>query len=247
MKISARFSTRFSTFGCLLVLSTWAVRAASPPGATAFEGMDTSITPGDDFYGYTNGGWLASVQIPADRASYGVDEQLADLNEKRIAELIREAGNANPSVGSDARKVADYYASFMDEAAIEARGVSVVKPLLERIDRIADRAALARFLGGTLRADVDILNNTKLYTDNLFGLWVAQDLDDPSRYLPFLVQGGLGMPDRDYYLKDSPDMSADRSHYQGYIAAILKLAGEADADRRRARFLDSSTRSHRSM
>jgi putative endopeptidase len=220
--------------GLLFILAAAAAQGASPAATTPFEGLDQSVAPGNDFYAYANGAWLNSAQIPADRASYGVDERLAELNEKRIADLIRQLAGTHPPAGSDAHKIADYYDSFMDEAAIEARGLAAVKPILDQIGGIADRAALARFLGGTLRADVDILNSTNLYTDNLFGLWVAQDLDDPTRYLPFLLQGGLGMPDRDYYLQDSPQMSQDRSHYQGYIAAVLKLASEPDADRKAA-------------
>ena len=103
--------------------------------------------------------------------------------------------------------------------AIEARGLAVLKPQLDRIAAISDRVRLARYLGSTLRADVDVLNATALDTDNVLGLWVAQDLDDPSRYAPFLLQGGLGMPDRDYYLVDSPHMADVRSHYRAHIAA----------------------------
>jgi predicted metalloendopeptidase len=97
-------------------------------------------------------------------------------------------------------------------------------PLLKEIDAINDRAALARALGSTLRADVDVLNNTNLYTENLFGLWVAQDLSEPTHYSPFLLQGGLGMPDRDYYLNSSQKMADIRTQYQAHIAAVLSLA-----------------------
>src|ERR1039457_751378 len=130
----------------------------------------------------------------------------------------------------------------MDEAGIEARGLKVLKPRLDRIASIADRRALARYLGSTLRADVDVLNATNLHTDNLLGLWVAQDLDDPSRYLPFLLQGGLGMPDRDYYLVDSPHMAEIRERYRAHIVAVLKLAGIADAEQKAAGIYDLELR-----
>ena len=110
------------------------------------------------------------------------------------------------------------------------RGSRRSGPALDRIAAISDRRALARELGGTLRADVDIFNNTNLHTGNLFGLWVAQDLDDPRQYSPFLVQGGLGMPDREYYLDPSPRMTDIRAKYQAHIAAVLKLARCADAE-----------------
>ena len=155
----------------------------------------------------------------------------------RTAELIRNAGSSAPP-GSEGRKIGDYYASFMDAARIEHLGLKPLESGLKSIDAIHDQAALARALGATLRADVDILNSTNLHTPNLFGLWVAQDLDDPTRYSPFLVQGGLGMPDRDYYLNPSEKMADIRSKYQAYIAAVLSLAHVADAAAKAAAVFD---------
>ncbi|HVH83830.1 MAG TPA: M13 family metallopeptidase, partial [Steroidobacteraceae bacterium] len=158
---------------------------------------------------------------------------LTELTAKRTADLIK--GAAEAPAGSDARKIGDYYASFMDEARIEKLGLEPLRAALARIDTIRDRAQLAQALGTTLRADVDVLNNTNLHTQNLFGLWVAQDLDDPRSYSPFLLQGGLGMPDRDYYLSQSAPMEAIREKYQAHIATVLELAGVADARTRAAR------------
>jgi predicted metalloendopeptidase len=205
--------------------------AVIDPPADPLAGMDRTVLPGDDFNKYANGGWLQTAEIPPDRSSTGIGRELTELNDRRIADLIREAAASNAPAGSDLRKVAEFYNSFMDQARIESRGLAVLKPQFERIAAITDRAALARYLGSTLRADVDILNATRLYTDNVLGLWVAQDLDDPSRYAPFLLQGGLGMPDRDYYLVDSPAMADIRSRYRAHIAAELKLAGIAAAER----------------
>jgi predicted metalloendopeptidase len=199
-------------------------REAAPP---LFGGMDPSIAPGVDFFGYANGGWLKTAEIPADLSSYGPFDQLIELNEKRLSDLIRDVARSNPPAGSDERKVADFYASYMDEKRIETRGLSVLEPTFRTIAAISDRAALARYLGGTLRADVDVLNATRLYTENLFGLWIAKDLDDPTRYSPFLLQGGLGMTDRDYYLKDSPQMAKTREQYRAHIAALLRLTGDS--------------------
>jgi len=197
-------------------------------------GMDRSVAPGDDFFRYANGTWLEHTQIPPDRSSWGTGEELTELTAKRTAELIRRAGTA-AAAGTEARKITDYYASFMDEAAIERLGLKPLESGLRSIDAINDRTALARALGRTLRADVDVLNATNLYTDNLFGLWVAQDLDDPTRYSPFLLQGGLGMPDRDYYLNPSQKMADIRAKYQAHIAAVLTLAHVAEPAGKAAR------------
>jgi predicted metalloendopeptidase len=200
--------------------------------------MDRSVAPGDDFFAYANGTWLKKTEIPADRAAYGVGAAMTELSAQRTGALIQEAAARRAPAGSEARKIADYYASFMDEAGIEAKGTRPLEPALESVARIEDRAALARALGGSLRADVDVLNATQLHTSNLFGLWVAQDLDDPARYSPFLLQGGLGMPDREYYLDPSPRMADIRTKYQKHIAAALKLAGVADAETKAAKIFE---------
>jgi predicted metalloendopeptidase len=200
-------------------------------------GMNRAIAPGDDFFRYANGTWLETTAIPPDRSSWGADEQLTELTAKRTAALIRAAGDGAPE-GSEGRKIGDYYASFMDAPHIEQLGLRPLEAGLRSIDAISDRAALARALGNTLRADVDILNNTNLYTPNLFGLWVAQDLDDPRSYAPFLLQGGLGMPDRDYYLNPSQKMADIRGKYQAYIAKLLTLANIADAPAKAAAIFD---------
>jgi putative endopeptidase len=203
-------------------------------------GIDRSVAPGDDFFRYANGAWVKATEIPPDRSSYGPAEQLAELTAERTAELVRNTAAA--PAGSEARKIGDYYASFMDEAGIEKQGLEPLQPTLRRIDAIKDRAQLAQALGATLRADVDVLNNTNLQTPNLLGLWVAQDLDDPARYVPFLLQGGLGMPDRDYYLNPSQNMADIRAKYQAHIAGMLALAHVADAQGKAARIFDLERR-----
>src|SRR5271155_2606488 len=165
-------------------------------------GMDRSILPGNDFFNYANGAWLKRAEIPADRSSYGNAEMLVELTAKRVDDLISHI-DAKGAQGSEAQQIADYYASFMDEAAIESKDLKPIEPALARIAAISNRSQLARWLGERLRTDVDVLNMTNLHTTNLFGLWVAQDLGDPARYSPFILQGGLGMPDRDYYLSTS--------------------------------------------
>lgn len=215
---------------CAGVLAQISTAAVPPAGHDLRQGMDLSVAPGDDFFSYANGDWLKSVKIPADRASYGIFARLAEETDERVAQLLR-APDADAS--ADATKARDYFAAYMDEKQIEARGLSGLEPDLHAITAIANRRQLARYLGSTLRADVDIFNNTHLYTDHLLGLWVAQDLDDPGHYSPFLVQGGLGMPDRDYYLAASAHMRALQELYRKHIAAMLVLAGTAPAEAKR--------------
>jgi putative endopeptidase len=223
--IALRASLAALTAAC----AAGAVGAAAPPThGIDVAGIDRSLTPGDDFFRYANGGWLKHTEIPADRSSYGTGAVLVELTSKRTAALIRDAA-AHATPGSDARRIGDYYASFMDEAHIEQLGLKPLAAALARVDTIADRSQLAQALGQQLRADVDVLNSTNFHTQNLFGLWVAQDLDTPASYSPFLLQGGLVMPDRDYYLSAAAPMAAIREKYQAHIAAVLGLAGVPDA------------------
>ena len=217
-----------------------AATAPSSPHGLDVAGIDRAVAPGDDFFHYANGAWLKATEIPPDRSSYGPGEQLTELTAERTAELVRNTAGA--AAGSEARKIGDYYASFMDEDRIEKKGLEPLQPAFRSIAAIKDRAGLARALGATLRADVDVLNATNLYTENLLGLWVAQDLDDPARYLPFLLQGGLGMPDRDYYLDPSQNMADIRARYQAHIAAVLALAHLPDAQGQAARIYDLEQR-----
>jgi putative endopeptidase len=190
--------------------------------------IDKSVKPGNDFYAFANGTWIKNTEIPADRSSYGNFAVLDDLTQKRTADLIAGAAK-NATGGSSASKIGAYYFTYLDEGAIERRGTAPIAAQLKRIDDIKDRTQLAAALGSTLRADVDVLNNTNLHTENIFGLWVAQDLSDPTQYAAFLLQGGLVMPDRDYYLNPSQHMADIRTRYQSHIERVLQLAGVADA------------------
>jgi putative endopeptidase len=195
--------------------------------------MDRSVKPGDDFYRYANGDWLKRTEIPPDRRYIdpnGLDfDDSNDLTRKRIAGLIEEATKSNGTAGSNARKIADFYHSYMDEASIEAKGLAPLRPHLDGIAAIHDKHDLARALGESLRADVDGLNDD-FHTANLFGLWVAPGFNDPEHYTAYLLQGGLEMPDREYYLSDSESMRDLRTKYQTHVSALLKLAGFTDPD-----------------
>jgi len=190
-------------------------------------GMDRSVRPGDDFYLYANGAWLRGTTIPADRSSYGGFSIANDRAEARLTTIVQSVAAAPAKAGTDLRKIGDYYHSFLDTTAIEARGVEPLEPELNRIAAIGDRTALARYLGATLRADVDPINNGNIDTDDLFGLWVAQDFDAPTQYSAYLLQGGLEMPDRSYYLDTSAAMAGIRTQYREHVARMLALAGFA--------------------
>ncbi len=204
-------------------------KARSPSGVDQ-AGIDHSVKPGDDFDGYANGNWRKTAVIPADRSSTGIFLQVFQKAEQRNAELIKSAAAAKAPAGSNERKIADYYAAFMDQAGIAKHGLSPLKPELTRIDAIRTPAALASVLGSQLRADVDPVNATNFSTEHLFGLFVTQGLEDSAHNVAYLLQGGLGMPNRDYYLASDKDMAGIRAKYQSYIATQLRNAGIVDAD-----------------
>ena len=181
-------------------------------------GMDKSVLPGDDFYKYVNGGWDARTPIPADKASYSEFTRLRDLSDMRTREVLESAGK----VGSgQARKAADLYASFMDEATIEKRGAAPLKAELDRIAAISGPADLAAALASANRDG----QNTPIR------IGATIDAKNPDAYAVGLAQGGLGLPDRDYYLVDSnPKFIEARAAYQAHVAKMLTLAGIAGAE-----------------
>jgi putative endopeptidase len=187
-----------------------------------------TVKPGDDFEEYANGGWRKTAEIPTDRSSTGATFEVFQRAEQRTAELIREIAAGHPEQGTAREMIANYYAAFMDSANIEKRGLEPLQGKLREIEKIESKSDLARVLGRHLRADVDPLNATELWTENLFGLWVTQALNEPERTVPYLLQGGLGMPDREYYLSDKPEMAKLRMAYQSYVGELLKLTGTSD-------------------
>ena len=204
--------------------------AAATPSGVDQAGMDTSKPAGDGFFQYTNGTWLKNTPIPDDRSSTGAFLALYEKAQKRTAELIEQAGQGNPAATSPERKIADYYAAYMNTDAIEKAGLTPLQPQLSAIDGIASRGDLAKVLGSELRADVDPINATNFHTNHLFGLFVTQGLTDPSQNIAYLLQGGVSMPSRDYYLSDDAAMKDTRAKYRTYVAALLKQAGDKNAE-----------------
>ena len=231
-------------FALLATFALIATAAASAPPAAHREigvdlaGIDHSVAPGDGFDRYANGAWRAHTEMPADRTRIGSFINLTDMIDDRNREIISGAASSHPAAGTDERRIADYYAAYLDQAGIDARGAAPLQPILQHIDAVQDRRALSSVLGETLRADVDPFNATNFFTENLFGLFVSQGIQTPDTTMPYLFQGGLGMPDRDYYLSDAPDMVRIRTAYRAYIADMLGLLGLPDAPARAGRIFD---------
>ncbi|HET9451706.1 MAG TPA: M13 family metallopeptidase N-terminal domain-containing protein, partial [Aggregicoccus sp.] len=178
-------------------------------------GMDRSVAPGENWFGFANGTWARKTEIPADRARYGMFNVLDDRARIQNRAIIEEAAKANAAPGTESQKVGDYFASFMDEEAIEQKGAEPLKPALQRIAGIKTRADLARVLGEHLRTS----------SPTPFGLYINQDAKAPDQYIPILVQTGLGLPDRDYYLVENPKFVELRAKYLQHMAKMLELAG----------------------
>ena len=205
-------------------ISTARAQAVEPPVPSALEsGVDASIKPGDDFFAYANGDWLRATEIPAGKERWNARTEIDELAHQRVAKLLDDASTA--AVGSTARKVADFRAAYLNEAAIEARGIAPLQPLLDRIDRIRDKQALTQLLGSELRADVDPLNWGVYDSSHVLGLSVEASNGGEKTYVAFLLQGGLGLPDRKHYVSTEPSIQALRARYLQYIGGMLTLAG----------------------
>ncbi|MEQ1617597.1 MAG: M13 family metallopeptidase [Terricaulis sp.] len=190
--------------------------------------MDASVKPGEDFYGYANGNWQRTTEIPADRASVGSFYRAFLTTEGQTRELLDDILASSPEAGTDAARIANFYNAFVNTSAIDAAGMAPIQADLARFDAIADKGALSRVLGEQVRADVDPLNSTNFFTENLFGIFVTQGLATPGEVLPYILQGGLGLPEREYYLSNDPAMATLRDQYRAYIEQVLTLAGVVD-------------------
>ncbi len=190
--------------------------------------MDTSAKPGDDWYEYANGQWLKNTQIPADRASIGGFWIANEKTEAQVGTLISDILKSTPAAGSNEAKIKDFYNAYMNTQAIDAAGMQPIQADLAKFDAIADKTQLSTVLGSQMRADVDPLNATNFQTENLFGVFVTQALKG-GEVVPYILQGGIGMPEREYYLSSDPKMVELRSAYRQYVEDLLTDAGIADA------------------
>lgn len=180
-------------------------------------GMDRSVQPGDDFYGFANGTWAKNTSIPADESNYGAFNVLQDLSRERTRTILEGAK------GDPRSKIGAAYAAFLDTAAIESAGLKPIQPWLAKIRKV-DKAGYPALLAEADRNGVDIP----------FGLYVGQDDKDPDTYAVNLMQNGLGMPDRDYYLSTDAKLMQTKAAYQAHIAKLLTLAGEPNGESRAA-------------
>ncbi|WP_249340328.1 M13 family metallopeptidase [Sphingopyxis sp. 2PD] len=189
--------------------------AAKPElGTFGFDtaGMDTIVQPGDDFYAYANGTWAKNTPIPADKSNYGMFTALGDLSQVRTREILDAAkGDPNSMIGRN-------YAAYLDGAAVEAKGLAPIQPWLAKI-RAVDKAGLAALLAEADRNGVQ----------HFFGGFVGQDDKNPEVYIYTMFQGGIGMPDRDFYLKDNERNAKLQAAYLKHLENVLTLAGEANA------------------
>jgi len=177
--------------------------------------MDTKVNPGDNFANYVNGTWLKKTKIPADKASYGAFDMLYDQSQKDVKAIIEEAAKGSNAGGSDEQKIGDYYASFMNRKERDAKGISPIQPELKNIDAIANCTDLAAYFGKANRTGVAIPLQISVYTD----------FKNPKAYTLITWQGGLGLPEREYYLSPEAKMADIRKKYVAHIESMLKLSG----------------------
>ncbi len=199
----------------------------------AREGMDLDVRPQDDLFGHVNGRWLEETEIPSDRSAWGAFYALDETAELQVRDIVTEFASASADgtgLTDEQRKIADLFNSFMDADAIEARGLDPVRPLLDRVAALQDVRELGGFLGELERTG----------GGGLFGTYIDTDSRDSDRYLFHIAQGGLGLPDKEYYTDEK--FAETREKYAGYLTAMLGLAGYDDAAGAAQRILDLETR-----
>ncbi len=215
----ARFLPTTLLLSCGLTALTLVAQApAAPPHGIDPANLDTSVKPCDDFYHFANGGWLKSHTLPADKAIYGSFTEVNDRNREILKQILDETSAKRTwKPGSIEQKVGDFFASGMDTATIEKRGLAPMKPIFATIEGLKDSRKLASTLA-------------KLHNQGIpggFSFYVSQDDKDSTHYLGAFRQGGLGLPDRDYYLNNDPRTKDIRAKYEAHVARMFELAGES--------------------
>ncbi|HET7436452.1 MAG TPA: M13-type metalloendopeptidase [Thermoanaerobaculia bacterium] len=188
------------------------------------EGMDRTVKPGDDFFKYVNGKWAATTQIPPDQTRYGAFNILRDLSEARVRGIVEQwAADKKLKAGSDEAKVAAFYRTFMDEAAIEKLDAKPLEALLAPVKKIATRDDVARTMAQSFQTGAG---------STFVVPFVSDDAKNPEKYTLYFSQSGLGLPDREYYLRDN--FKPQKERYQKYVADMLGLAGWAEPEKNAA-------------
>ena len=195
------------------------VSAAPLQSGVLQQNFDKAVRPQDDFYRYVNGQWLTVTAIPSDRSNYGAFVLLEEGAEKNLRDILEEASKANAAAGSDQQQIGDFYASFMDEAAIETRGLQPLAQEFSRIDALKSATDVIRYVGHAQRIGVP----------QPFAFFVAIDEKNSMQYLGTVTQTGLSMPDRDYYLSNDARLKGVREKYRVYVSDLLAAANTPDA------------------
>ncbi|HTY02431.1 MAG TPA: M13-type metalloendopeptidase [Rhodocyclaceae bacterium] len=213
--------------------SSWCLAATPLQSGIDLQYMDKSVRPQDDLFRYLSGKWLDTAPIPADRARYGSFDALGDATELQLKDIVEGLAHAdNLAAGSDERKIADLYNSFMDEPLAETRGLSGLQGELARIDALADKRELPALIGHLSALGVHLP----------IGFEIDQDARASTRYAVYLNQGGLGLPDRDYYLKDDDArLKGMRDAYRAHVQRTLTMAGLPDTEQATAGILALET------
>jgi predicted metalloendopeptidase len=187
----------------------------------ASEYFDPSVRAQDNFFEHTNGKWLKTTEIPGDKSSWGAFAQLHEQTQPQLRSIIENAAaSKDKAAGTDAQRIGDLYASYMDEARLEQLGLAPLRAELDRIAAVKDKAELPALLAHLGQIGVGVP----------FDFGIHQDAKDSTKYVADISQGGLGMPDRDYYLKlDDAKMADTRAKYQKHVEKMLALAGDANA------------------
>jgi endothelin-converting enzyme/putative endopeptidase len=191
-------------------------RAAHDP-AIDHSFMDLKADPCGNFFRYACGGWIDANPIPADQSSWGLDQELMQRNQRQLRAILEKAAE-NPT--PETQKIGDFYAACMDEAGIEKKGLRPLKPELEQIDALDDKTKLPVLLGALHRDGVQ----------GLFGFGAGQDAKDAESEIAIVDQGGMGLPDRDYYLKTDADSAKLRADYTAHVAKMFMLTGESEKE-----------------
>jgi putative endopeptidase len=197
------------------------------PSGIHLDELSRDVRPQDDLFRHVNGSWLERTEIPEDKARWGSFHLIAEQAEHDVKVIIEESTDADP--GTETRKIGDLYASFMDTDAIEARGAEAIAPQLAFVDQVTGISSLLHTAGTLEREGVS----------GVFGTYIEPDPGNPQRYVMFLVQGGLSLPDESYYRLDNFEKT--RAAFRGYVATVFGLAGLADADAQADRVLALET------